>query len=166
MDSNIKLAGFWNIDCYDKDGNKKWTEKIENAVTNEGLNDALNVELAADTQNTSWFIGLINDTAFSALAAADTLASHAGWTEDSNYSGTRPTWTVAQAADQVTTVTNAATVDITMTGGTTLKGMFLASVNTGSAGKLFSTGLFTGGDRALLTSDVLKATYTINATAS
>lgn len=164
MDSNIKLKGTWNIECFDKNGKKKWEEIIDNAVTNEGLDEALDVQLVAGSQNTSWFIGLINDTAFSALAATDTLASHAGWTEDANYTGTRPGWTVGAASSQ--SVTNAATVDITMNAGTTLKGMFLASVNTGSAGTLFSTGLFTGGDRALLNGDVLKATYTINATAS
>ena len=55
--------------------------------------------------NNSWFVGHISLTSFTALAAADTMASHTGWTEFTGYSqSTRVAWASGAAASQVAAI--------------------------------------------------------------
>ena len=81
------IQGRWDVVCRDKDGNVKWTDVIENLVTNAGLNHLLDVALSGASQITSWYVGLTDGTP--TPAAADTLASHSGWTEVTDYTGNR-----------------------------------------------------------------------------
>jgi len=83
MESTFNLKGKFKFECFDKDGNLKWEKEADNAATDEGLNSVLNVYFHAATQISTWYIGLITGTG--TLAAADTLASHAGWTEGTDY---------------------------------------------------------------------------------
>ena len=87
MESTFNLKGKFKFGCYDKDGKLKWEKEADNAAMDEGLNSVLNVYFNAATQISTWYIGLI--TGPGTLNAADTLASHAGWTEGTNYTGTR-----------------------------------------------------------------------------
>lgn len=160
---HLNPRGYFTATCYDKFGNKKWEMEFPNGITNEGLNTLLNVMFVADTQLTTWYIGLISATSYSALAAADTMASHGGWTESVAYSNsTRPQWTAGTSTSKSTT--NASTVDFAMNSdGTVLKGIFITSgsAKSGTAGKLWSTGLF-GSDATLNNGDTLKINYTVN----
>ena len=98
-------------------------------ITNAGLNHALNTEFTAGTPVTSWFIGLIDDAAFDELAETDTMGSHAGWTENTNYSqATRPAFSPSTATAEF--VSNENPAEFTMTALKSLAGMFLTSVNT------------------------------------
>jgi hypothetical protein len=130
-------------------------------VTNEGLNHVLDTQFHGSAAVATWYLGLINNASFSALAAADTLASHAGWLEATGYTGNRPAWTEGAASGQA--VTNAATVDFAMTGTVTIYGLLLASVASGSSGVLFCTAAFSGGTQAVVNGDTLKCTLTISA---
>ena len=156
--------GQFKIECYDKHGNLKWADTAFNAVTHQGCDHVLDTVLHNQTQSATWFIGLVNNTAWSAFADADTLASHAGWTEDTSYTGTRKEWTEGASSGQQ--ITNGTTVDFAMSGTTTIKGAFLCDVTSGTAGKLFCTALFTGGDQGVGNGDTLKVTYTVSATSS
>lgn len=40
------LENFYFIECYDKDGNLKWTDEARNLVVTEGLNDSLDKHFA------------------------------------------------------------------------------------------------------------------------
>lgn len=162
MKSTFKLKGKFKFECFDKEGNLKWTKEADNAATDEGLNSVLNVYFHAATQITTWYIGLITGTG--TLNAADTLASHAGWTEGTDYTGNRLEWTEGAASSK--SITNGTAVSFPCTDTMTVKGAFLASVATGTEGVLFCTAAFTGGDQGVGNGDTLKVTYTVTAAAA
>lgn len=137
----------------------KWEAKTKNLVTNAGLDALNNIMFHGATQIATWYIGLIDDG--ETLAAADTLASHSGWTENTEYSSpaARGEWTEGASSSQV--ITNATSVDFTMNDSGTLAGLFLCSVSSGTSGTLFSEAAFTGGDRTYVSTDVIKVTYTL-----
>jgi hypothetical protein len=162
MKTSLNVKGLFNIACYDKDGKLKWEKEAKNAATDEGLNKLLDVMFHGTAAIATWYIGLITGTG--TLAAADTLASHAGWTEGTDYTGDRKEWT--EGAANAKAITNAATVDFACSGSMTVKGAFLASAATGTSGTLFCTAAFTGGDQAVGNGDTLKVTYTVSAAAA
>jgi hypothetical protein len=137
-------------------------------VTNSALNDVLEVYLRDGTKTATWYVGLIDNSPTPTLAAADTPASHAGWSESTAYSeSTRPAWTPGAAASQ--SMTNTTSVDFTINSTPTIYGFFLASVATKGAtsGKFFGTAAFSGGAKGPLdTSTILKVTCTVPATAT
>ena len=114
----------------------------------------------------SWFLGLITGpSSGTTFAAGDTLASHAGWTEDANYAGTRKacTFGTATTADPSVITNSLNTASFTMNATTTIAGAFLCSVASGTSGVLFSASDFQSpGDRSVVNADVLVVTYTIN----
>ncbi len=166
MKSGIGIGGVFALECRDKHGALRWTARAKNAVTNQGLNHALDVVCHGATQKATWYIGFIDAAGYTALAAADTAASHAGWSEATPYEGNRPAWTEDAASGQ--SMTNSSAVAFTINATKTLKGAFLSSVNTGGgAGDvLLCTALFTGGDRAVQSGDTVNVTYTLTASAT
>jgi hypothetical protein len=124
--------------------------------TTEGCNHVNDVVLRSATQVPTWYVGLILDPP--SLSAADTLASHAGWTEVTTYAETaRPTLVPgASSAGQ----SDAAPVTFTMTVAKDVAGYFIASNSTkgGTTGKLLRTCLFTEGVRAMLSGQILVIT--------
>ena len=93
--------------------------------------------------------------------AGDTLATHAGWTEFTNYSGNRKavTFGTPTLADPSVISNSASPSSFTITGGGgTVAGAFLTNVNTGTSGILFSEGDFTGGDKVVSTNDTVNVT--------
>jgi len=164
--STLGIGGYFTVECLGADGKTKWKAKAKNGITNAGLNHVLGVGFHADAATIAWFLGLIDLASFTALAAGDTMGSHAGWIEiTTEYSeATRPEWTEGAASSQ--SITNAATVNFSITGTKTVKGIFLTSdsVKGGITGTLWATALFAGGDQAVVSGDTLKVTYTVNAT--
>ncbi len=162
--------GFYTVICRDKDGNIKWEDVIENTVMTVGKNLALDTYLAGSGYTvTGPFLGLISSIGYSAISAADTMSSHAGWTEagnanDPDYSGTRKTaaWSAAAAGSKALS----AGLAFTITGTGTVKGCFMVlgpgAVNTvdDTNGVLYSAGLFTGGDKSVVSTDILTVSYT------
>ncbi len=130
-------------------------------VTNAGLNHALASEFTSGGIIATWYLGLINNSPTPTLAAGDTLASHAGWSETASYSGNRPAWTNGAVSGQATT--NASTVNFAMSGTVTVYGMFVCSAASGSSGTLWCTAAFTGGTQAVNNGDTLQTTFTISA---
>ncbi len=158
----LELKGRYKVD-HMRGGLLIATYEIFNDIVNEGKNLLFDVMFNGTTPITTWYIGLISLVGFSALAAADTLVSHSGWTEFTAYSqANRVSWGSGAAASQAITNASAATFD--MTGGGTVKGIFIPSNNTkgGTTGKLWSTALFTA-DVPVVNGDQLKITYTLNA---
>jgi hypothetical protein len=161
--AHTKAGGVYHVQCFDKDGNLKWEDKAHNLVVNEGLKDMNDKYFSGAAYSATWYLGLITGPGSgTTFAAADTLASHAGWTEFTNYSGNRGavTFGAATLADP-SVITNPAPVQFTITGaGGTVAGAFLASVATGTSGILFSESDFQApGDRAVVSGDVLNVTY-------
>jgi hypothetical protein len=159
-------------DIYNADGTfnrrEKLTLRFFNGITTAGINNLFNVYFGATSKAAAWYMGLIGSSGYSALAAADTMSSHGGWTEEhTNYSqATRPQWTPASASGA--SVSNSSSVDFTITGSVTVKGIFLVdnSTKNGSTGTLWATALFTSGDQALVNGQTLKVTYICNGSSS
>lgn len=137
--------------------------EFHNDITNEGKNTILEVMFHDGTQiaSSSWFSGLISNSGYSALAAADVMNSHAGWTEFTSYSqSTRVVWGMGAASSQQ--ITNSSPMTFDINGSGTVKGIFITSNSTksGTTGKLWATGLFNA-DVPVTNGDQLKITYTV-----
>jgi hypothetical protein len=160
-------AGVFTIQCFGQDGKLKWEEKNPNLVVNEGLKDMNDKYFSGSAYTAAWYLGLITGPGSgTTIAAADTLASHTGWSEYTDYTGNRQavTFGAATLADP-SVISNSASPNafiITAPGGT-VAGAFLASVATGSSGILFSASDFQSpGDRAVVAGDTLNVTYTFS----
>ena len=167
IESLIRIAqgggGFFTVECYGgKSGRKlRWRDRSHNIIVNAGLTYLEGVALLTTTQIAlaSWFTGITASAP--TVAAADTMASHGGWTENQTYSqATRPAWSgVAGAAGASSN--SASPSAFSANGSSTAGGVFLTSNSTkgGTTGTLFSGVAFTGGDRALVNGDTLNVTY-------
>ena len=167
---SAEAHGFFTAKCFDKDGNLKWEDDFPNVVTTVGKNLALDTYLAGSGYTVVGpFLGLISSVTFTAVAAADTMASHAGWTEAGatnapTYTSPRKTaaWSAASAGSKALS----AALSFAITGSGTVKGCFLVfgtgAVSTidNTAGTLYSAGLFTGGDKIVVNTDTLNVSYT------
>jgi hypothetical protein len=157
-------GGVFHFKCYDKDGNLKWEDSAKNLVVNTGLQDMNTKYFKGSTYTAAWYIGLVNDSGFSAYAAGDTLASHAGWTETTAYSGgnrATATFGTATTADPSVINNTASPGAFSITGTVTVRGAFLTNIqdNTNNTGLLFSVSNFTGGNRSVVNGDTLNVTY-------
>ena len=156
--NDLKAKGKFIVEHF-RDGKKIGEYEFLNGIVDQGLNKILDVMFGSVTQITTWYIGLIDNSGFSALANADTLASHAGWNEFTNYSGNRKSWGVGAAAAR--SITNGTTADFAITGTGTLKGIFVSNAASGTSGTLWSTAAF-GSTVSVTNGDTLKVTYTVS----
>jgi hypothetical protein len=163
-----QATGKYYVECHDKDGNLKWTAESKNLVVNAGLAYMAGSALTSVTQITSWYIGLYGAGASNTPAAADTMSSHAGWTEVVAYSnGTRvaATFVTATTANPSVVTNSASPATFNINGTTTVGGAFLTSgsAKSGTTGTLFSAADFgSPGDRSVVNSDTLSVTYTFS----
>lgn len=162
-----KGGGVYHVECVGQDGQVKWTSDMHNLVVNEGLQDMNTEYFKGSTYTAAFFLGLVTGPAGSTtFAAADTLASHAGWTEYTDYSGARKavTFGTATTADPSVISNSAAPSSFTISGaGGVVAGAFLCTVDSGTSGVLFSEADFAApGDRTVVSGDTLNVTYTFS----
>lgn len=156
---DIMFQGRFKVEHFDAAGVKIGDYELQNGVVNQGKNSVLDIMFHGSTQITTWYIGLMDNSGYTAEAAADTLASHAGWNEFTSYTGDRKEWTEGAASSQ--SITNGTTVDFAITGSGTLKGLFLCSVASGTSGTLWATAAFSS-TVSVANGDTLKVTYTVS----
>jgi hypothetical protein len=111
----------------------------------------------------------VNASPAPSYAAADTLASHAGWAETTDYTGNRKpvTFAAATTADPSVITNSALPSQFSMDDTVTVAGAFLANVDTGTSGILFSVSSFQSpGDRNVVNGDTLSVTYEFSADAA
>ena len=167
-DEQVNITGSYEVKCLDAEGNLKWEDSIKNLVVTVGKNDLLDKYFSGSAYTAGWYMGLVDNASFSAYAAGDTLASHAGWLEFLSYtiSGSAtnratPSWGSASAGSKATTATT-----FTISGSGTVLGALMCTTqarntaSNGGAGILYSAGSFTGGSRAVASGDSLLVTYT------
>ena len=168
-DEQVNITGSYEVKCLDAEGNLKWEDSIKNLVVTVGKNDLLDKYFSGSAYTAGWYMGLVDNASFSAYAAGDTLASHAGWLEFLSYtiSGSStnratPSWGSASAGSKATTATT-----FTISGTGTVLGAIMCTTqarntaSNGGAGILYSAGSFTGGSgRAVASGDSLLVTYT------
>ena len=160
--------GQFNFECIGADGKVKWTDSVPNLVVNAGLAYMAGSSLTSVTQVTAWFIGLYGAGASNTPAAADTMSSHAGWTENVGYSNaTRVavTFVTATTANPSVATNSASPSAFTINATSTVGGAFLTSgsAKSGTAGTLFSASDFTSpGDRSVVSGDTINVTYTMS----
>lgn len=162
-------GGIFIFEAYDKDGNLKWRDEAKNLTTNQGRQDMNTKYFTGSAYTADWYIGLVNNTPTPSYAVGDTMASHAGWVETTDYSGTDRatadfgTATTADPSVIANTVASGGTVaSFNITGTVTIDGAFLTATedNSTNTGVLFSVASFESpGDRSVVNGDTLNVTY-------
>lgn len=168
VSEGIRGGGVFTVTCFDKDGNLKWEAKSPNLVVNVGLQDMNTKYFKGSGYTAAWYIGLYGAASSNDPAAGDTMASHAGWTEVTDYSqATRPaaTFGTATTADPSVIDNSGSPAAFSINATTTVGGAFLTSDNTkgGTSGTLFSAADFQSpGDRSVVDGDTINVTYTFS----
>ena len=160
MLTEATIKGRFGFHCFDRSGALLWSSFFPNGLTTAGGNYLLDVGFRDQTKLASWHIGLISGTGFTALALADTMASHAGWTESTAYDeAVRQTWTPGAAAGMA--IKNPVRASFTISTNVSLiRGAFLASDSTkgGTSGTLWSTGILAA-NKSLNDGQILRVDY-------
>lgn len=163
---SASAGGVYTVVCHDANGNLKWTDSFHNLVVNQGLQDMNTQYFKGAGYTAAWYVGLVTGPGSgNTYAAGNTLASHAGWTENTNYSGNRKaaTFGTATTLDPSQISNSASPAVFTMTSNAqTIAGALLCSVSSGTSGVLFSVGSFAGGDKLVDSGDTLTVTYTFS----
>ena len=165
----VGAGGVFTVTCVGADGVEKWSDTFHNLVVNEGLQDMNSKYFLSSGYTAAWYLGLVQGPGSgTTYAAANTLASHAGWTElvpGTAYTGNRKvvTFGTATTADPSVISNSASPSTFAMlVNSTVVAGAFLCSVASGTSGVLFSAGDFTGGDKTVDNGDTLNVTYTFS----
>ena len=177
---SVGIEGHYHVVCRDADGNIKWEEEFPNLVNAVGKELMLDTLLSTSGTYTTVgpFLGLI-DGASPTFAAGDTMASHGGWTEFTNYtvggSAVRGTAVFSAATSTGSSPTNVTTktasaITYTITGGGgTVGGCFLvtgsgaSSTQGNTSGTLYSAGAFATA-KITTSGDTVSVTYSTTAT--
>lgn len=162
-------GGIFTVTCVGADGVEKWSDTFPNLVVNVGLQDMNAKYFQGSGYTAAWYLGLVQGPGSgTTFAAADTLATHAGWTElvaGTAYTGNRKavTFGTATTADP-SVITNSASPSsfAMLVNGTVVAGALLTTAASGTSGVLFSAGDFTGGDKTVDNGDTLNVTYTFS----
>lgn len=158
----LGLRGKFYGELYRKD---ELIERIEfsNLVMTAAKDYMFNAGFNAASQISNWYLGLIDAGTFSAIAGTNTMASHSGWTEFTNYTeAVRQAWT--KGTSVLATITGATVASFTIgTGGGTLAGGFVASSSAlnATSGTLWSAGQF-GAAVPVVAGDVFRLNYSLS----
>ena len=176
---SVSIAGYYHVECRDADGNLKWEEEFPNLVNAIGKELMLDTLLKGSVYSvTGPYLGLISGSG-ATFAASDTMTSHGGWTEFTNYtvggSAVRGTAVFASAtstgsspSNVTTSAASAITYTITGAGGT-VGGCFLvlgsgaSSTQSNTGGTLYSAGNFSTA-KVTTAGDTVSVTYSTTAT--
>jgi hypothetical protein len=176
----VGIEGTYHVECRDSQGNLKWVEELPNLVNAVGKQLMLDTLLRTSGTYTTVgpFLGLIGTTS-PTFTAADTMTSHAGWTEFVNYtvggSAVRGTAVFAASSSSGTTPSNVTTstataITYTITGaGGNVTGCFLvtgsgaSSTQNNTSGTLYSAGAFATA-KTTTAGDTVSVTYSTTAT--
>lgn len=178
-DETVGIAGYYHVECRDADGNLKWAEEFPNVVVAVGKELMLDTLLKGVSYSTVGpYLGLISGST-NTFSASDTMSTHAGWTEFTNYTvggsavrGTAVFGSATSTGSTPSNVTTSAASPITYTitgGGGTVGGCFLvtgsgaSSTQNNTSGVLYSAGAFATA-KVTTAGDTVSVTYSTTAT--
>ena len=179
QNETVGVEGFYQVECRDAQGNLKWTQEFPNLVNAIGKQLMLDTLLKGSAYIvTGPYLGLIGTTS-PTFAASDTMTSHSGWTEFTNYTvggsavrGTAvfgsSTSTGSSPSNVTTSTATAITYTITGAGGN-VTGCFLtlgsgaSSTQSNTGGTLYSAGAFATA-KVTTAGDTVSVTYATTAT--
>ena len=179
QNETVGVEGFYQVECRDAQGNLKWTQEFPNLVNAIGKQLMLDTLLKGSAYTvTGPYLGLIGTTS-PTFAASDTMTSHSGWTEFTNYTvggsavrGTAvfgsSTSTGSSPSNVTTSTATAITYTITGAGGN-VTGCFLtlgsgaSSTQSNTGGTLYSAGAFATA-KTTTAGDTVSVTYATTAT--
>ena len=166
----LKPIGIFSAECLDKDGKVKWKDVFPNLVVTVGRNEILNQSLDGAAFTAANYMGLISSVGYASIAAGDIMTNHGGWDEAGpsfapGYAGDRKTcvWAAAGAGAKALS----AALSFAPSENGTLKGSFIVTgagavaTHDDTNGILLSAGLFTEGDRIVVSGDTVNVSYTI-----
>jgi hypothetical protein len=176
----VGVEGPYHVECRDADGNLKWTEDFPNLVNAIGKQLMLDTLLKGSAYTVVGpYLGLIGTTSPTFGTGSDTMTSHSGWTEFTNYtvggSAVRGTAVFGSATSTGSTPSNVTTstasaITYTITGaGGNVTGCFLctgsgaSSTLSNTGGTLYSAGAF-GTAKTTTAGDTVSVTYSTTAT--
>jgi hypothetical protein len=177
----VGIEGAYLVECRDAQGNLKWAEEFPNLVNAVGKQLMLDTLLRTSGTYTTVgpFLGLIGTTSPTFGTGSDTMTSHAGWTEFTNYtvggSAVRGTAVFGASTSSGNTPVNVTTstataITYTITGaGGNVTGCFLvtgsgaSSTLSNTGGTLYSAGAF-GTAKTTTAGDTVSVTYATTAT--
>jgi len=161
---NLQVGGRFSVGCFDQRGRRVWSEDFTNGIVSAALLAVLDIMFRNSTQLPSWYLAPI--TLVSSVSAADSMTSHAGWTEiNANYDeAARPAW--APPAASGGKLKNTDTVVMTFNATTVADGLMLTSdsVKGATNGTLWCTGLFSS-SRTFSSGQELRIFYELTASA-
>lgn len=67
--AGVKLENFYEVECFDRDGNLKWREAVKNMMTGEGLNELLNKLYKGSSYTAAHYVGLMDSTVAGTLGS-------------------------------------------------------------------------------------------------
>lgn len=178
---NFDPRGRFHVKHY-RDGKLIAEHDFPNGIVDEGKDDLFDTYFDSGTQITTWYMGLIDNSGFTALADDDTYddinQAGNGWDEFTDYTDanngdsavTRPVWNPDPASGQAITNTSVKAI-FDITAGGTVKGLFIAGKGANASDKddhaadglLWATALFDQGDTAVVNGDQLQVSYTVSA---
>ncbi|MGU3668023.1 hypothetical protein ACLBX9_27870 [Methylobacterium sp. A49B] len=135
---------FHTLQCIGPDGQVKWEETIENLTVNVGLAYMLSTFWKGSNYTAAFYAGLKGT---GTIAAGDTMASHAGWSEVTGYSqATRPALTFGSVTGTTTASldNSASPAPYSINATVTVAGAFITTDSTkgGTAGTLIGASDF------------------------
>lgn len=160
----LLLLGMWRSEHW-RDGKLLNVHWAKNDITTPAKNSLFDTMFNAATQvaAANWCAGLISNASFTGYNAADTMASHSGWIEWTNYTQTaRVAWGQGSAA--AAAITNASPITFDITGATgTVRGLFICTNNTkgGTTGLLWSAASYTN-TVDVVPGDQIRSTYSLS----
>jgi len=173
MGESCQAEGVYTFKCFKsaEDMTLLWEDKIDNVVCTLGKNLMLQSSLTGSGYTVVGpYMGLISSVSFSAVSAADTMASHAGWLEAGSTNA--PTFaargTPAFGTASAGAIALSSATSFTMTGAGTLQGAFITygtgAVTTlmSTAGTLLSAGVFTGGAQPVNSGNIVQVSYSLS----
>ena len=180
QNETVGIEGQYHVECRDAAGNLKWAEEFPNLVNAVGKQLMLDTLLKGSSYTvTGPYLGLIATTSPTFGTGSDTMTSHSGWTEFTNYTvggsavrGTAvfgsSTSTGSTPSNVTTSAASAITYTITGAGGN-VTGCFLvtgsgaSSTLSNTGGTLYSAGAFATA-KATTAGDTVTVTYSTTAT--